>query len=223
MPKWIRPGENEEEEVKPPVIEIKPEQVRDAIKNDLDGLKASSDAMMQFIREQKEEKEAAAARAADAERRKNKEEREASIDFTLDPEGAFNERMRPVLESQAAMASILLRKEILGNGEAYEYYADPDFRKDVDRIIDSQPVASRTNAELIKNAYKSVFFDKQQAIKEGKVKSSLSITSSGGNRETEHKEESSAATMNQAEKEYARKLGISEKDWLSQKKEMEYV
>ena len=201
-------------------IEIKPEKIREAIAGDLDELKNSSKAMMDFINQQKEER--AEAQRVAAERQRAESSRQEPVDFFTDPETAMNNKLRPLAESNAVMASMFVRRELL---EKEDYYGDPEFKKHVDAIIDSQPLAARSNAAVIMNAYKIARFDKQKEIEEGKIKSSLSISGGRGSGRSDIAEEESdgGISMSQQEKAYARKLGISESDWVSQKKNMEYV
>jgi len=220
MAGWIkRAVEEEEEQEKPRAIELKPEQVRDAIKDDLDKIHASSKAITDFIAEQKAERQA----AQDAEAAKQRKESETvgEFDFLTNPEEAMNKKLRPIAESNAVMASMFVRREVL---EHQEYYDDPEFKKRVDTMIDQQPLQNRLDRSVIMNAYKVVRFDAMKEIEEGKIKSSLSA--GGGNRGSRRDDKDSGdgeITMSQEEKSYARKLGVSEKDWISQKKEMEYV
>jgi hypothetical protein len=110
-----------------------------------------------------------------------------------------------------------------------DYYAsDPTFKNKVDQLIDSQPLHLRANAGIIMAAYKNTFYDMQQEIKDGKIKSQASLLSNSGGGTGGHSGSSSDKftsddTMSDEEKSYARKLGISEKDWTATRKELEYV
>jgi hypothetical protein len=228
MPQWLRTDNKEGDGTGSGdrTIEIKPEQIREALKDDLGkigDLSTSMSAVMDFINEQKADKQRkdeeaeAARRAAD-----NKTD---DIDWLNDPEGATKKTMRPLIEGQAAMAAMLMRKETLGDMDYYK--SDPDFKAKVDTLIDQQPLGLRSNASVIMNAYKSVYFDMRQEISEGKVKSAMSMNSNNGGGSGTGKQGSdggdSDITMTAEEKQYARKLGISENDWMKQKKELEYV
>jgi hypothetical protein len=119
-----------------------------------------------------------------------------------------------------------MRKETL---DKMDYYSsDPEFKNRVDKLIDSQPLHLRSNAGIIMAAYKNTHYDMQQEIKDGKVKSQASLLSNAGGGTGGHSGSSSDKftdndTMSEEEKNYARKLGISEKDWTATKKELEYV
>ena len=222
MAGWIkRVAEEEDEQQKEQarVIEIKPEAIRDAIKGDLEQIHASSKAMTDYIAEQKAER--AAAQEAESARTRREAERVDDVDFLTNPEEAINKKLRPISESNAVMASMFVRREVLDN---QEFYDDPEFKKRVDTMIDQQPLQARLDRSVIMNAYKVVRFDAMKEIEEGKIKSSLS--GGGGNRGTRREDKDSDGgdiPMTPEEKSYARKLGVSEKDWISQKKEMEYV
>ena len=208
------------------VIEIKPEMIQSAMKPELDGIKSSLASVTEFILAQKKEKEdaTAAARAAEGQRRRQESE-DNKPDFILDPEGAMNHAMRPLMEQNAILAATIQKDKILGKMDFYS--TDPEFQNKVDQLIDSQPLHLRSNAGIIMNAYKSVYFDSRKDIEEGKIKSLASVNSNGGKGA-----DSGAGTdtgdkknivLSAEEKLYAKKLGISEADWAKQKGQLEYV
>lgn len=223
MPAWIKkPAEDgkEGDEGQERVIELKPEMIRDAIKEDLDNIKSSSKAMVDFINEQKADRQRA--QEAEAEKQRRENEKVDDIDFITNPEEAMNRKLKPIAESNAVMASMFVRREVL---EGLEYYNEPEFKKRVDAMIDQQPLQNRLDRSVIMNAYKVNRFDFDKEVADGKIK--LSLSGGGGNRKGNDRDngrsDDDTETMSAEEKQYARKLGISEKDWISQKKEMEYV
>lgn len=220
MPAWIKKqAEEEDKEEQPKAIELKPEMIREAMKDDLDSIRNSSKAMLDFIAEQKAEKQAAA--EAETTKQRKEAEKVGEFDFITDPEEAINKKLRPIAESNAVMASMFVRREVLEN---LEYYDDPEFKKRVDTMIDQQPLQARLDRSVIMNAYKVVRFDSDKEIADGKIKSSLSIGGGATRGQRSDKNDSDGGdTISEGEKHYARKLGISEKDWIAQKKEMEYV
>jgi len=223
MPAWIKKQAEEEDgkqEEQSRQIEIKPEMIRDAIKDDLDNIRSSSKAMVDYINEQKAERQRAQEEEANKVRREN--EKVDDIDFLTNPEEAMNRKLKPIAESNAVMASMFVRREVL---EGLEYYDEPEFKKRVDTMIDQQPLQNRLDRSVIMNAYKVNRFDFDKEVADGKIK--LSLSGGGGNRKggdrDSNRSDDDTETMSAEEKQYARKLGISEKDWISQKKEMEYV
>lgn len=201
---------------------IKPQL--DTVKKDIEtSMDAKFKPMLDFIEAQKTERaEAERQRAAKARR----DELETDpTDWITDPESAVDKKIRPLQETIQAQNAIIMRKETL---DKMDYYSsDPAFKNKVDQLIDSQPLGLRANAGIIMAAYKNTFYDMQQDIKDGKIKSQASLLSNpsggGGHSGSAADKFTSDETMSAEEKEYARKLGISEKDWTATKKELEYV
>lgn len=213
-------------------IEVNKEGVTELFKPQLDAVKTDIEKsmdtklkpMLDYFAEQKNEK-AERERQAAAKARRDELETDPT-DWITDPESAVDKKIRPLQETIQAQNSIIMRKETL---DKMDYYSsDPAFKNKVDQLIDSQPLHLRANAGIIMAAYKNTFYDLQQEIKDGKIKSQASLLSGGGNGTGGHSGSSSDKftsddTMSAEEKEYARKLGISEKDWTSTRKELEYV
>jgi hypothetical protein len=213
-------------------IELNNDAVTGIVKPQLDAVKteinSSMDAkfkpMLDFINEQKEAK-AEAVRQAAAKTRREENETDPT-DWITDPESAVDKKIRPLQETIQAQNAIIMRGQTL---DKMDYYSsDPEFKNRVDKLIDSQPLHLRANAGIIMAAYKNTHYDMQQEIKDGKVKSQASLLSNAGGGTGGHSGSSSSRDtdndiMSEEEKNYARKLGISEKDWTSTKKELEYV
>ena len=115
-----------------------------------------------------------------------------------------------------------MRRETL---EKKEFYDNPDFKAKVDALIDAQPLGSRANPAVIMNCYKSTYFDNLEDIKAGKIKSALSMGggSNTGGHTADEADKGDKITMNDDERKYARKMGISEENWMKQKRSLEYV
>ena len=229
MPEWLkREGDNKD---KP--IEIKPEDIQKAMEPKLkevsDGINKSIDDKLApiaaFFADQKKEKEEAAARAAEAKRKENQKDLEVQPeDWITDPEGAFDKKVTPLVQTVQAQSAMLMRDKVLKN---MDYYAtDPTFAAKVDALIDAQPLANRSNSNVILNAYKSVHYDMQDQIKEGKIKSFASMASLSNNgtsnRGTEDKDKNDTA-LSEEEKRYARRMGLTEEQWVAGRRELEYV
>ena len=180
--------------------------------------------VLDFFKQQKEEK-AERERQAAAKARKDELETDPT-DWITDPESAVDKKIRPLQETIQAQNAIIMRGQTL---DKMDYYAsDPIFKNKVDALIDSQPLYLRSNAGIIMAAYKNTFYDMQQDIKDGKIKSQVSLLSNSGGGTGGHSGSASDKftsddTMSEEEKTYARKLGISEKDWAATRKELEYV
>lgn len=229
MPKWLRADEKDEEEGSKKdlsSIEIKPEVIADAVKPHLEATKKEiSDAVnkqlapvVEFFETQRREKEAAARKA-----QKESEEND-DTDWITDPKGAVQKELAPLHRQNAAVAALLMRKETLGEMDYYS--SDPDFKRRVDELIDKQPLQLRAHPEIILGAYKNIHYDMQQEIKDGKVKSKLSASTSSNGAVGGHDGKSKSdneVTISDEEKGYAKKMGISEADWVKSKRELEYV
>jgi phage I-like protein len=214
-------------------IEIKPEQFSAALKPELDTFRSSIGTEMdtklspilEFINQQKADREAAAARAAAAQRTQQQSELEIQPeDYITDPEGVMNKRLKPLQDTIAAQSAIIVRDKTLSKMDYYS--SDPTFAAKVDALIDSQPLNLRANASVVMNAYKSVFFDMKDEIASGKIKSQASAAnfSNGGTGNHSGKDsESNADVLSAEEKHYAAKLGLTEADWIKSKRELEYV
>ena len=213
-------------------IEIKDDVVKGIVKPQLDELKTSMETsmdtklkpMMDFLAEQKAAKDEAARQAAARARKEATETDET--DWIVDPKGAMEKTIAPLKETIQAQSALIVRNETLSKMDYYS--SDPAFKAKVDSLIDSQPLSSRANAAVVMNAYKTVVYDHMQDIKDGKIKSQASLASNGGSGTGNYSgSRSEQSTENEElsteEKMYAKKLGISEKDWNSTKKELEYV
>lgn len=221
---WVKKEGNEEEEKQK--IEIKPEDIQSAVKPLLEEQNKKFDTISAYIaKQEKKDKDIEDARVAEENRKKNADRNANLTDPTnwLDnPAGMTAEMIKPLVESQQRTNAQLAKRDVL---DKMEYYDDPIFRTSVDQLIAAQPLQNQSDPALIMNAYKSVFFDKQQDIKDGKIKSQLSVNSGGRGTSGSSKEEDdkSKGTMSEAEKVYASKLGIPVDKWIKNRNEMEFV
>lgn len=214
-------------------IELNNDAISEVVKPQLDAMKTEFESSMEsklkpiadyFASQQA--KEAETARQAAARQRKTDLEIDPT-DYITDPEGVLNKRLQPLVDKINAQSSIIVRNEILGKMDYYS--SDPTFKAKVDSLIDAQGPESKANAAVVMNAYKTVVYDHMQDIQDGKIKSQASLAANAGGGKggysgsaSERREESDEA-MSAEEKVYARKLGISDKDWTSTRKELEYV
>lgn len=230
-PRWLRNEETGQESSSDSAarqdlnrIEIKPEMITEAVKPQFDAFKTEIGTQMdeklkavnEFFAAQNRERE-------QAQRRKQaEEETPEEIDYFSDPAGAIDKKIAPLVRSQQAATAMLMINEVLGEMDYYK--SDPTFKAKVLAKINSQPLQMRANADIILNCYKLVRFDEDEAIKEGKYKSmagAASTSGTGGHSGTRREDEE--ITISDEEKVYAKKMGISDADWVKSKKTLEYV
>lgn len=232
MPKWLR-SDGSQNDDKEPGIEIKPEQIKEAMKPELDafktGLDTSLDAKMKPIvdyitSQQEKERLAEEARKRQQQQQQRDDSDVTDEDFITDPANAVRKQIQPLLNTVQAQSAIIMRNEVLGKMDLYS--TDPAFKAKVDALLDAQPMSSRANSAIIMNAYKTVHYDERKAIEEGKYKSfaSMASLSSGGKGGSDNTDDhSTSETLSAEEKTYAKRLGISDADWVKSRREMEYV
>jgi len=230
--KWLRREDDGEGGNKE--IEIKPEDFSKALKPELDsiksGLSTELDAKLApiaaYIAKQQEKDDAA---EADRKRQQEARSREDSEikpeDYLTDPDGVMDKKLGPIVNVVRTQSAIIMRDKVLGK---MEYYAsDPEFQSKVDALIDAQPIENRANAAVIMNAYKTVHYDFIDKIKEGKVKTLASAANMNGNSTGGHSGNNNSKeddkTLSSEEKAYARKMGLTEEQWIQGRRELEYV
>lgn len=231
-PRWLRneeagqeqPGSNTGAASDLSKIEIKPEIITEAVKPQFDAFRTEMSGVMdeklkavnEFFAAQNQQ------RAEAARRQQQQEETPEEIDFFSDPSAAIDKKLAPIVRNQHAANAMIMINEVLGEMDYYK--SDPTFKAKVLAKINSQPLQHRANADIILNCYKLVRFDEDEAIKEGKYKSMLGAANTGGTGgHTGGKKEEDEVTISDEEKVYARKMNISEADWIKSKKTLEYV
>jgi len=137
----------------------------------------------------------------------------------------FERESRGLTTATINTQSQLLRKQLFDdNPDKFEYYdkANPEFKSEVDRLIDGLPLESRTNPDAIQNCYYVAFGRKQQEIKDGKLKSRFAATSTttSGSSSTKDKD---TIQLTELQKKAAKAMGITEEDYGKQAREMNYV
>lgn len=205
-------------------IEIKPEIISDAMKPHLDSFRTEMASTMdeklksvnEFFANQNREREAAARKV------QQDNDNVDDVDFINDPTSAIDRKLAPLIRNQQAANAMLMINETLGEMDYYR--SDPEFKAKVLSKINSQPLGLRANADIIMNCYKLVAYDERKAIEEGKYRSIMGAAStSGSGSHTGSGKSESEVTISDEEKHYAKKLGISEADWVKSKKTLEYV
>src|SRR6202166_836159 len=211
-------------------IEFKPEQLESKITENF------TSALQKFREEQAEANKpllemAAAIQAERAERvasaqrvrdAKNQEDNQVSAeDYLLDPEAATRKQLQPVARATMMLAAKMAKQETLGEKEYYH----GDIKSKIDAMLANQPLEPQTRADVIENCYKLVMFDHMDAVRDGKIKSRNTSTIFEGGSTGAHsaKTEGDGETMTSEEKNIAKLMDISEKDWISSRKEIQYV
>lgn len=229
MPKWFkndqeedRPRANVEQDVRN--IELKPEIVSEAIKPHLDSFRGEVTSVIDEKLKAVNEFFAAQNHQRAEQIRKNQQDAESvdDIDYINDPSTAIDKKLAPIIRQQQAANAMLMINETIGEMDFYK--SDPEFKAKVLAKINSQPLALRSNADIILNCYKLVRYDEDAAIKEGKYKSALGGASTNGTGgHSGSSKEGTEVTISDEEKVYAKKMGVSEADWVKSKKTLEYV
>ena len=209
-------------------IEIKPEEIQkelglDKINERLTAQESANTEVLTFVREQRQQREAAEARAQEEQQRiQQRKEQEEMPDFYTDPDKAIAERMKPLINNQINTNSILMRREIFDD-PAFEYY-DGETKTLIDRYIDSLPLSHRADPASIKNCYYTVMGQKMGEIKEGKLKSRFAKASAAASGTGASKgEPETVDTISQDEERVIREFGISKEDYIKNRRETNYV
>lgn len=210
-------------------IELKPAEVKakldklDVLESkvaQLDDMKKTSDRMSSFLDAQEEAGRRRKAQELADKANKNKEQN--SEDWITDPQKAFNDSTRPLVENQLRTSSRLLRKEIFDENPAeFEFYTGR-FKDMVDAHINALPLTALNDPDSIKNCYYVVYGKMQKEIKEGTVKSKFSSASDANARKGEDDKDKDMVLTDE-EKRAAKAFGMDEKSYAESKKEMNYV
>jgi hypothetical protein len=204
-------------------IEIKPEIITAAVKPHLDSMRTELSSTMDeklkpmndFFAEQNRQ------RAEAARRQQVEAENVDELDYATDPAAAIDKKLAPLIRNQQAANAMLMINETIGEMELYK---NPEFKAKVLAKINSQPLQLRSNAEIILNCYKLIAFDEKEAIQEGKYRSAVGAAStSGTGGHSGSSKSESEVTISDEEKVYARKMGISDENWVKSKKTLEFV
>ena len=215
-------------------IEFKPEKLKQEltetfethitalVESQKEALKPMND-FMATIMQEREERRQAAQRALEA---KNKQDGEVTTeDYILDPTGAVKKQLEsyinPLVKTQQMITARMAAKEVLGDREYYH----GDLKAKIDNMIASGTLEQQSNPQFLDNCYKLSVYDAQQDIAAGKIKARNNVASfeSTGTGAHGGRSEESSETLSGEEKLIAQKMGFSEKDWISSRKELTYV
>lgn len=244
MPNWLDFLKKKEESDDPKVkeqAELELKNITDGhkkvetIETELKTMKESQEKDSKRLNTFLDEQEAAKRRriadeaARKAAEKKESDEKDMDDLWLTDPKEAarrtFEDQSKGLVEATINNQSQTLRRQIFDdNPNEYEYYTkeNPEFKAQVDALIDQQPLNIRSNPEAIKNAYAIIAHRKAQEIKEGKLKSRFAATSTSSTGTTSSKDKDTIV-LTDLQKKAAKNLGISEEDYGKTAKEMNYV
>ena len=228
MPWYRRDGQLVEGE-KLDDVEFKPEKLKEELttsfKTSLTEMQAAQDEKMRPIlemaaamaQERADRAEAARVAAANA----NKGPEVTAEDFMLDPADAVSRMNRGTNTAVKMLAAKMNKQDALADKEYYH----GDIKSKVDAMISQQTLDAQCRADVVENCYKLVMFDHMKDIQEGKIKSrnSANVFDSNSSSGNSGKSEGESETLNADEKLVAKRMGISEKDWITSRRQLEYV
>lgn len=223
----FKPAENDTNDD----IEFKPEKLKEditkTVTDSLSAFETKNNETLKPILEMaasiKADRDAKAEAVRKAGEDKNRQDNEVtSEDFMLDPADAVRRSMTGTNNAVMMLAARAALRETL---EDKEYYYG-DIKQKVDAMVSQQPLASQCRADVIQNAYKLVMFDHMKEVNEGKIKArNTSVIFEGGSTggHDGKKADDANESMTADEKLVASKMGISDKDWISSRRELSYV
>lgn len=130
-------------------------------------------------------------------------------------------QIAPIANAALLNAAMEQRRVIFEDAEQFPYYTGAVKAK-IDEMLDKQPLDSRGNPEIIRNAYKLVVFDHQKDINDQKIKSRISnsVGSSSGTGGPNTGNADPVATLTPEMRTVAQKLGISDADYAAAQQEL---
>lgn len=143
-------------------------------------------------------------------------------DFLLDPMGSVDKKLSGTNTAVKMLAARMAKQDTLAEKEYYH----GDIKSKVDAMLAAQTVESQMRPDVIENCYKLVMFDHMKDINDGKIKARNSAGTFEGGSTGAHsgtKAEGAEESMTAEEKLVASRMGVSEKDWISSRKELQYV
>lgn len=193
--------------------------------NTLDSLKTGMDAINLRFQKEDQEKEAEKQRKIAEGNRVKQEETDEQIQELMltDPAAAtqmlIKKQTDPHANAILTLRADQIKREMFDDQYKYQYYTG-DFKTEVDKLLDAQPVAARNDRTVIEHAYYSTLGRKTKEIEEGKLKKRFSGSESsrgtnGGNLSGKGNEEplvitddvrKLAAMFGEKPEEYAKRL-----------------
>jgi phage I-like protein len=131
-----------------------------------------------------------------------------------------DQRFNQLQEQSLRTGARETRRSVFEDIENYPYYTG-DIKRQVDDILDKEPLQNQNNPQIVKNAYKVVLADNIEKLQKNELKSRLSSASGSSVSTTSGPADPNALPeLTAEEKQYAIKMGVSEQDWAKQKKEL---
>lgn len=233
---WDKKGEEESEETKSEAqkqkdLEIKADKEAREKLQKIDGLEtalkelekkstSSFSRLDAFLDEQEEAKKAA--REAKAKELAAKARETSEEKWIEDPQAALEDALAPTKMAVVNIASMNVRREVFDDGQEFEFYTG-DFKKAVDKYIDTLPPNAKTDPQAIKNCYYLVLGQKQKEIAEGKLKSRFSSTTANGKSEAGPEGEKKEIKLSDEQKRAADRLGVPHEKYAKNLEDLAYV
>lgn len=168
-------GSDEHIEIRLPEDEQKKIDAAAAAASELPGIKqklGSLDEVMEYIKEQREEKRKA---QEEETRKKAAAHRETTDDevadlLVTDPAAAIRKVTEPQAVALMTIRADNLRREVFEDTEMFPYYTG-EIKAEVDKLLQNQNLQAKNDRSVIENCYYSVVGRREKDIKEGKLKS----------------------------------------------------
>jgi hypothetical protein len=230
MPNWLDMGRQKKDEDAVP--EITPQKLNETIAANKTELETkltelgsrieehpTLKAMQEFLDNQKAIK-AEAARKVQEQAQLNNDAQFENVDQTT--REYIAQTMKPFAQATLMQQGSELRRSIFEDAEAFPYYTGA-LKAKIDALLDSQPVESRANPDIIRNVYKIVVFDSQKEIAEDKHKSRMSSASAAGNGTgaPNVNDKTGMPVLTQQMKSVAKSMGMTEQEYATAMKELQ--
>lgn len=170
----------------------------------------------------KDREDRAEAQRKAAETKRTEDSTITDEDFLLDPMGSVDKKLSGTNTAVRMLAARMAKQDTLGEKEYYH----GEIKSKVDAMLAAQTLEAQMRPDVVENCYKLVMFDHMKDISDGKIKARNSAgTFEGGSTGAPSgtKSEGAEESMTAEEKLVASRMGVSEKDWISSRKELQYV
>jgi len=185
IPKWLQNDEDESaaEETRraaeakskelPPEIEARFRKIDevDSKLGAMDERLKSLDSIVAYFDEDKREKAAAKAKAAN-----NDDESDDPARLLADPKGFIAESTKSTNELVLQLRADNIKKEVFEDSESFPYYTG-DIKREIDSVLEKQDLRFRNSSEAVANTYHTVVGKHMKEINDGKIKTRFASTS----------------------------------------------
>jgi type II secretory pathway pseudopilin PulG len=131
--------------------------------------------------------------------------------------------MKPFADNALYQQGSEMRRSIFEDQEAFPYYTGA-IKAEIDAMLDKQPLATRANADAIRNTYAIICFNKQKEINENKHRSRMSSASSAGTgtgAPSGNADPTALPTLTQDMQLVAKKMGMTNEQYAQAMKELQ--